>query len=221
MHKRWLCLVCLVFGAHTARAGMTVYDLNDVVRLRLEDISFFLVLLLVSAAGIRLLWNYLARDFPRLPRLSFLKAISLTVLLSLAILLVLVMISGAREVLTPGAWYRQGSHYRPNDIGNLEMRRQSMENLRAALVSYAMGHEGRFPPHSYVLDIPEKLWQAPDLSGTRYVYVGGTTLSQSNAVVACEPQNFGETRLVLLGSGKIESMSPADLRRAFGSVPVP
>lgn len=221
MHKRWLCLVCLIFGAHSARAGMTVYDLNDVVRLRLEDISFFLVLLLVSAAGIRLLWNYLARDFPRLPRLSFLKAISLTVLLSLAILLVLVMISGAREVLTPGAWYRQGSHYRPNDIGNLEMRRQSMENLRAALVSYAMGHEGRFPPHSYVLDIPEKLWQAPDLTGTRYVYVGGMALSQSNAVVACEPQNFGETRLVLLGSGKIESMSAAELRQAFGSVASP
>jgi hypothetical protein len=200
---------------------MTVYDLNDVVRLRLEDISFFVVLLVLSAVGVRLLWNFLTKDFPRLPRLSFLKALSLTVLLSLAILLVLVMISGAREVLTPGAWYRQGSHYRPNDVGNLEMRRQSMENLRAALLQYAAAHEGRFPPHSYVLDIAEKLWQAPDMTGTRYVYVGGKSLSHSNAVVACEPRNFGESRLVLFGSGKIESLNNPDLQRALGSNPAP
>jgi hypothetical protein len=217
MHKRLLCLLGFLACASPARAGMTVYGLNDVVRLRLEDISFFLLLLVVSAAGIRMLWNYLARDFARLPRLSFLKAFSLTVLLSLAILLVLVMISGAREVLTPGAWYRQGSHYRPNDIGNLEMRRQSMENLRAALVQYAAAHDQRYPPHSYVLDIPEKLWQAPDMTGTRYVYIGGRSLNQSNDVVACEPLNFGETRFVLFGSGRIASLGTAEIRRALGS----
>ena len=101
-------LFCLLFlRAGPAHAGMTVYDLTDVARLRLEDISFFGFLLLMAALGIRLLWNFLSKDFPRLPRLSFRKALGLTVLLSLFMLLILVMISGAREILTPGAWYRQ------------------------------------------------------------------------------------------------------------------
>lgn len=124
----------LWLSAGTAQAGMTVYDLTDVARLRLEDISFFLFLLLLAALGIRLLWNFFARDFPRLPRLSFFKAICLTGLLSLFMLLILVMISGARELLTPGAWHRQSSHYRPNDVGNSELRQQSMAALRVALI---------------------------------------------------------------------------------------
>src|SRR5262245_37025689 len=115
-----LSLVGLLLTTFPARAGMTVYDLNDVVRLRLEDISFFSLLLVASAFGVKLLWNSLAKDFSRLPKLSYLKALSLTALLGIGMLLVLVMISGARELLTPGAWHRQGSQYRPNDANSEE-----------------------------------------------------------------------------------------------------
>jgi hypothetical protein len=94
---------------------MTAYDLNDVARLRLEDISFFALMLLLCAAGIRFLWNHVAKDFAGWPRLTFGKALCLTGLLSLLMLLVLSMISGARELLTPGAWRRQGSSYRLTD----------------------------------------------------------------------------------------------------------
>ena len=181
----------LFLGACPAHAGMTVYDLTDVARLRLEDISFFLLLLLLATFGIRFLWNFLARDLSRLPRLSFLKAFSLTALLSLFMLLILVMIAGARELLTPGAWYRQGSHYRPNEAGSLENRQRSLESLRAALMQYAYSHDSRLPPHDYVPEIPPRVWEAPDSVGTRYLYIGGLTLGQSNAVVVCEPQNFG------------------------------
>src|SRR5215471_12720972 len=167
----------LIFYTRTARAGMTVYDLTDVARLRLEDISFFGFLLLLATLGIRLLWNFLAKDFTRLPRLTFLKALSLTGLLSLFMLLVLVMISGARELLTPGAWSRQGSHYRPNDVGNAEQRQQSIEALRSALVQYAHNHDGRFPPHDYITEIPTRSWEAPDSSGTRYIYFAGLTMN--------------------------------------------
>ena len=72
----------LLFQASPAHAGMTVYDLTDVARLRLEDISFFAFLLLLATVGIRFLWNFLAKDFSRLPRLSFLRALSLTGLLA-------------------------------------------------------------------------------------------------------------------------------------------
>jgi len=199
-----------------ARAGMTVYDLTDVARLRLEDISFFTVLLLVSALGIRLLWNYLAKDFPRLPRLSFLKALSLTGLLSLLMALILIMISGAREILTPGTWYRQGSHYRPNDVGNAEMRQQTIEGLRSALMRYANSHGGRFPPHDYVEEIPGRVWEAPDMAGTRYVYVGGLSTNQLTALLACEPRNFGEQRFALFVDGEIKQLQTPEIHKLLG-----
>jgi hypothetical protein len=195
---------------------MTVYDLTDVARLRLEDISFFGFLLLLATLGIRFLWNFLAKDFSRLPRLSFLRSLSLTALLSLLMLLILVMISGARELLTPGAWYRQASHYRPNDVGNREMRQRSIEDLRSALMQYASAHEGRFPPHDYTPEVPGKLWEAPDTSGTRYIYLAGSSRNQSNAVLACEPQNFGEERLVLFADGKIQPLRTAEIHRLLG-----
>jgi hypothetical protein len=206
-------LACMATPAH---AGMTVYDLTDVARLRLEDISFFGFLLLLATLGIRLLWNFLAKDFSRLPRLSFLKALSLTGLLSLLMLLILVMISGARELLTPGAWYRQGSHYRPNDVGNREMRQQNIEALRGALLQYAHTHDGRFPPHDYVAEISSKVWEAPDSSGTRYVYIAGLTLGQSNALLVCEPQNFGEQRLIVFADGRIQSAKTDEIHRLLG-----
>src|SRR5262249_4106450 len=103
MRARGLLGLMLLGTAESAWAGMTVYDLNDVARLRLEYISFFTVLLLFCGLGIRFLWNYVAKDFPRWPRLTYGKALCLTGLLSLLMLLVLSMISGARELLTPGA----------------------------------------------------------------------------------------------------------------------
>ena len=67
-HRIAIFLLLIVGWPFPAHAGMTVYDLTDVARLRLEDISFFLVLLLLATFGIRFLWNVFARDFPRLPR---------------------------------------------------------------------------------------------------------------------------------------------------------
>jgi len=196
---------------------MTVYDLTDVARLRLEDISFFGLLLLIATLGIRFLWNNLTKDFIRLPRLSFLKALSLTVLLSLFMLLILVMISGAREIMTPGAWHRQSSHYRPNDIGNDEERQESIESLRTALMQYAHSHYGHFPPHDYVTEIPAKIWEAPDSTGTRYIYVGGLMLNQTNVLLVCEPQHFGDERLVLFADGKIQKLKTVDIYRLMGA----
>lgn len=193
---------------------MTSYDLNDVVRLRLEDISFFTLLLLLCGLGIRALWNYLAKDFPGWPKLTFGKALSLTALLSLLMLLVLSMISGARELLTPGAWRRQGSAYRLNDPATEPLRRTSLEGLRAALQVYCYTHSGKYPEHDFVPEIPDKVWQSPDTLGTRYIYFGQPA-SEAN-IVACEPIAFGDKRFVLFGNGRIEKMSTADIRKQAG-----
>src|SRR5450755_2089003 len=90
----------MLFGLQSAHAGMTVYDLNDVYRLRMQDISFFVFLLLVCSWIFKLLWNHVAKDFRFLPRLKFTQALCLSILLGLGMLLILTMISGIREVLT-------------------------------------------------------------------------------------------------------------------------
>jgi hypothetical protein len=66
----------------------------------------------VSAAIVRFLWNLLQRDFPKLPRLSFHKAIAGVLLWGLLFVIVLAMISGARELMTPGTWMKDGGTYR-------------------------------------------------------------------------------------------------------------
>ena len=92
----------------------TVLRLREEPRQRLQVISFFLLALLVSSLCVKWLWNGLRREFPRLPRMNFGKAVLLTVAWGLLFCIVLVMISGARELMTPGAWKKEGATYQLN-----------------------------------------------------------------------------------------------------------
>lgn len=105
----------------------TILRLNEEPHQRLQVISFFLLGLLICSAAVKFLWNFLARDFPRLPRLSLGKAVSLVVLWGLLFIVVLTMISGARELMTPGAWRKMGWTYtlRQPDRGDTSNREQS------------------------------------------------------------------------------------------------
>lgn len=101
-----------------ARAGMPSPPvLTDVAKLRVQTISFFLLVFVLCAAAIQRLWNALRPTFPRLPRLSFPKALGLVALWGLLFIVVLTMISGARELMTPGAWERDGATYRLKEGG--------------------------------------------------------------------------------------------------------
>ena len=91
---------------------MPSVDLSDWAILRVQTISFFLVLFLALAVVLRLIWNALAHDFPALPVLTFKRALGGVLLLSVLLAVVLTMIAGARELLTPGAWQKQGHAYR-------------------------------------------------------------------------------------------------------------
>ncbi len=99
-------------------AGMSAgITLTELARARLQTISFFLAVLLLTALAVKGLWNYLRRDFPRLPRLTYGKACGLVALWGLLFVVVLLMISGARELLTPGAWQRDGVTYKLKEAG--------------------------------------------------------------------------------------------------------
>ena len=192
---------------------MTVYGLRDIYRLRLEDLSFFVFLLLGCALFLKLLWNYAFKGFPSLPRIKYLQALAISILFGLAMLLILTMISGIREVLTPGAWRHQGTSYKLNDPSREPSRHRSLEQLRSALLDYAQSHEGKFPANDFSQEINEKLWESPDQLGSHYIYCGGKTAKDTNSVLAVEPVIFGDNRFVLLVSGKIDLLSNQEIER--------
>src|SRR5229473_3457463 len=83
---------------HTLFAGMaTPLPLDtDLVRnvtysadARLQAISFFLLVLLLCSAAVWGLWNYVRREWTALPRLSYPKAVGVTVLWGLLAFIVL------------------------------------------------------------------------------------------------------------------------------------
>jgi hypothetical protein len=102
----WAVIYGIVCTAGVAEAGMpsVQYTISEAAKMRVETLSFFLGGFFLAAYCIMWLWNYLAKDFRVLPRLSYGKALALVTLWALLFILVLTMISGARELMTPGAW---------------------------------------------------------------------------------------------------------------------
>jgi hypothetical protein len=194
-----------------------VWRVNDSILGRVQAISFFIVVLLLCTAVVRWLWNYLQKDFPRLPRLSYGKALAGVLLWGLLFILVLTMISGARELMTPGAWQKQGFTYKltpapaPADATPLEQRKQHLERLRTALWHFAATHNGHFPSESEKTLIPAELWLVPDGGGLRYLYVSGQSANESATILAFEPELDPEQRLVLQTNGEVISRRSSQL----------
>jgi len=219
--KIWLSIsgltaLAVVLLPDPAHAGMPNVMLSDMANIRLQNISFFLAVLLLMAFIVHRLWNFYRRDFPNLPKLNYKKALGLVVLWGLAFHLVLGMITGTRELLTPKAWQREGVTYKlkgqilqdkdGNEIVLAQLRQQRMENLRNALWAYAQSHQGNFPPNEQVAEIPKDTWKVLSASELNYQYVQGLKADQGNIPVAYEPGIYGEHRYTLLSNGKIERM---------------
>ncbi len=221
-----LVLLCVLWAGPTAaRAGMAtpipenpekVYRLNNSPLLRLQTISFFAVCFFLCGVVVQVIWNFLRRDFPTLPRLSLPRALGAVFLWGLLFVIVLTMISGARELMTPGAWKKQGFVYKlvddtaaPDEPSPEIVRRQGMERLRAALWQFAAAHRGRFPSRT---DVPAEVWEIPDAYGTRYVYVAGLTADEPTALLAYEPELLPSPRVVLLTNGEISTADSSEIR---------
>jgi hypothetical protein len=214
--------------ARAAMAGMPVVMLNDLARMRIQTISFFLLGFFLSAWGIQIIWNAARRDFPRLPHLSYARANGLVALWGLLFVLILTMISGARELMTPGAWKKDGYTYKlAQDVPAVESpaaqdqdqhekeRRQALDRLRAALWTYARHHDGQFPPNANAPEIPEDAWHLSDLSEMKYLYTPGLVADRGATPLAYEPGIFGKERFVLLTNGAIVRMDEPTLREAL------
>ena len=205
--------------ASPAHAGMTVITLTDLAEARLESISFFLFLYLLLALVIMILWNYLGKTFIWMPRINYPRSLALMLVSGLFLYVILTMISGARELLTPGAWKKQGIGYELNDGGALqppqkEKRRAALSELRDALWSYAEKHSGSLPAGRFDSSFPTSLWELPGTPGY-YAYMSGVTPGGGRRIIAYEPAVMGVKRYVLLADGSIESWSSNKLRRAL------
>jgi hypothetical protein len=193
-------------------AGMPNIELSDIGKLRWNSISFFLVIFLTSAAGVRWIWNRLALDFPQLPKITYKTAFSATFLWGLLFLLILTMISGARELLTPGAWKKSGVTYSLNDPQTspspslMQHERQwHLEVLRSLLWTHAATHDGRFPDSIEASGIAPGLWRQPGSTNVNYGYHGGLKLGDPSRSLVFEYQIYDEAiPLVLSTDGSIK-----------------
>jgi len=208
----------LLFSAVTSQAGMTVVTLTDVARSRLEVLSFFLVGYLVMAWGVKALWNYLAKSFEKMPKLNYKRALCLSMVSGLFLYVVLTMISGARELLTPGAWEKRGVGYKLRDqladVSDAE-REKSIKELKDAIWAYAGEHDGKLPTGIFDASFyGEELWQMPKQVGY-YGYIKPESIGGGVDVLVYEPAVAGGKRWVVLTDGSVQKWNEYKLQKAL------
>ena len=138
----------------------------------------------------------------------------------LSFVIVLTMISGARELMTPGAWQKQGWTYKLADSSRSDAaagraaRERQLEKLRAALWQFAATHEGRLLT---VNDdsVDSALWEIPGFPGLKYLSVADRKAESTGRLFVFEPELEGSERMVLLTNGFIGSMSSAMIKQAL------
>ncbi|GAA5129893.1 hypothetical protein JIN84_03940 [Luteolibacter yonseiensis] len=208
-----VAIVWLAAVSHAA-AGMTVVTLTDVARARIDALSFFLFTYLVIAWVVKLIWNQLAKTFTSLPRLKYLQALGVVFITGLLFYVVLTMISGARELLTPGAWEKQGTGYRMREGGpalpDKEARREALREIQSVIWSYAKSHEGNAPASPFVKDIDPALWSFQ--GGGLYCLMPDVKPGVGRDVLIYEPSSAGARRFVLLADGSIEDRPEGTLK---------
>jgi hypothetical protein len=198
-----------------ASAGMTVITLTDIARARIDALSFFLFTYLVISWVVKLIWNQLAKSFVSLPRLKYLQALGVVFMTGLMFYVVLTMISGARELLTPGAWEKQGAGYRLREDGpaplGKEERRQALRKVQEAIWDYAKAHGGNAPASPLVEGIDRALWNFE--GGGLYCLMPGVRPAVGREILVYEPSAAGGRRFVLLTDGSIEDRSEGTLKQ--------
>lgn len=214
--RNTLSIACVwLLATGIAFAGMTVVTLTDVAAARIDALSFFLVTYLVISWVVKIIWNQLAKSFTSLPILKYRQALGVVFVTGLLFYVVLTMISGARELLTPGAWEKQGTGYRLRDgevsgMGKFE-RRQAMMVLKQAIWEFAMKNEGKAPSGPFSGEVNARFWNYGD--GGFYALVPGVKPGGGREVMVYEPSTAGGRRFVLLADGSIEDKAEGDLKR--------
>lgn len=193
---------------------------------RLQTLSFFLVALFVIAIVVRWMWNLLRRDWPKLPEMTYRGAFVTTGLWALLSIVVLTMISGARELMTPGAWKQHGWTYQLNDktstaslthpdmelVIRMNKRYEGMKLFEAWVQKYAKEH-GKYPDASEA----GPYWEVPTYPGQHYLIRNDLTPDDWGDILAFEPFSEGPCYTVTIGGdiGMVEQSVVQELRANF------
>lgn len=191
---------------------------------RWQAISFFMVCLLLSAWAVKLLWMSLRKSLTWLPVLDYRRSLTLIILWGLLFVIVLTMISGARELMTPSAWRKQGWTYKLSDspvsardnADAKEQRRRGLEQLRTAMWQYAAKHHGQFPEKDDP-SLDAKLWVLPGWPGLQFLSVGNRVANEAGQLLVFEPEADGDERQVLLTNGMIGTMRTTEIQQTLAS----
>lgn len=199
----------LIASIEVAHAGMPSVVLTDIAKQRLSTISFFLFIYLLASYGIFYLWNWVQTDFPQIPKLTLKKSMGLVLIWGLAFHLLLVIIAGTRELMTPKAWEKAGIVHQlaPDRFQqNMEMRQRNLAILKQQVWQLAEKNQGEFPSKKELLAIsPHILLEAT--GKLNYNYIEGLTVRSPLQPLAYEPDSYGAERMVLLTNGNIELLS--------------
>ncbi|QDT66907.1 hypothetical protein V22_41790 [Calycomorphotria hydatis] len=203
-------------------AGMPMPTLTNIARLRIEAISFFLLLVFLSAWGVQLIWNSFAKDVEWLPRINYWRAVGVVFTWGMAFLLILTMISGARELLTPGAWEPNGWTYQLAETRDAETeefqelldtqreeRRDRLRLLHKLLIKYAETNSGLFPNEERAKQLGGDLWRLPERGDAEFLYRDRANSSKPNDPLIVEPEVYDDPLMILV-NGEIV---PADYLR--------
>ena len=203
----------------TAESLPHVEQLDPYVSLRLQSISFFLFVFVICVVCVRWLWNTAVGKESSQPSISYAQACALTATWGLGSIVVLTMISGARELMTPGAWQQEGWTYRlrvHKDLSasdDLAARRSALERLRVELLKFAATHNGSYPSEKAIVDTD--YWQIPHYAGHQFMLVAGRTAETDRArIVVMEPE-LSDERLVLLSNGMIGTMRTPEIQQVL------
>lgn len=194
--------------------------LTDVAAARIDALSFFLFTYLGISWVVKLIWNQLGKSFEILPRLKYREALGVVFVTGLLFYVVLTMISGARELLTPGAWEKQGSGYRlrggETAALSKEERKRALSKLKEAIWDHAKTSGGKAPSGPFGGEVAAELWRFGD--GGLYALVPGVKPGGGREVMVYEPSMAGGRRFVLLADGSIEDRAEGDLKRELDRV---
>jgi hypothetical protein len=185
---------------------------TELGRRRLEEVSFFVVCFLLGAALFRLLWNRVQLDFAWWPRLTYFGTLGLLCVWGCLLTVVLSLISGARELMTPAAWKPNGVTYKvaatdPAQDAQQAIRRERqfrIETLKTLLMRYAATHNQRFPSiDSDLAMIPESFWIAVPDCQLKYVYAPHPSMPSGTSPLVTEPQYYDDGHFVLYRNGDL------------------
>lgn len=215
-----LSLACWAASIGAAQAGMTVITLTDVAKARLDALSFFIAGYFLISWLVKLVWNHLAKTLTVLPRLDYSRALALVFLSGLMFYVVLTMISGARELLTPGAWQKQGAGYRLREEGlpeiSKEERKAAITTLRDEIWKYAKNHDGKAPSSPFDAGVELKYWKF--MGGGLYCLMPDVRPGVGRSILVYEPSTAGGRRFLIWSDGTIEDRDEGVLAKEIAEM---